>query len=109
MTALNGRKQLARIYVPPRSAMQSGKARTQGWVLEFEPGEKQRLDPLMGWSGSGDTRGQVRLRFDTREAAVAYAEANGIPYEIEEPKPVHIKPKVYADNFRFGRAENWTH
>ncbi|MBX6746474.1 MAG: ETC complex I subunit [Acetobacteraceae bacterium] len=109
MIALNGRKQLARIYVPPRSAMQSGKAWTKGWVLEFEPGERQRLDPLMGWSGSGDTRGQLRLRFDTREAAVAYAEANGIPYEIEEPKPVQIKPKVYADNFRFGRSENWTH
>ena len=102
-------KPLARIYMPPRSAMQSGKGRTGGWVLEFEPGEQVRLDPLMGWAGSGDTRGQVRLHFDTREEAVAYAEASGLPYEVEEPKPVRIKPKVYADNFRFGRSENWTH
>ncbi len=99
----------ARIYMPPRNAMQSGRGRTQEWILEFEPGEKQRIDPLMGWSGSGDTRGQVRLRFATKEDAVAYAEANGLRYEIEEPKPIRIKAKVYADNFRFGRTDNWTH
>jgi NADH dehydrogenase ubiquinone Fe-S protein 4 len=104
-----GPTKTARIYVPPRSAMQSGRGRTQDWVLEFAPGEKQRVDPLMGWSGSGDTPGQVRLRFATREEAVAYAEANALRYEIEEPKPVRIKAKVYADNFRFGRTDNWTH
>ena len=101
--------QTARIYLPPRSAMQSGKGRTHEWILEFAPGEKQRLDPLMGWAGSGDTSGQVRLRFPTREEAVAYAEANALAYEVEEPKPIRIKAKVYADNFRFGRTENWTH
>ena len=104
-----GPGQLARIHQPPRSAMQSGRGRTHGWVLEFAPGEAQRPDPLMGWAGSGDTSGQVHLRFDTREAAVAYAEANALAYEVEEPQPVHPKPKVYADNFRFGRTENWTH
>jgi len=109
MTTTNGPKQLARIHSPPRSAMQSGKGRTGGWVLEFEPGEQVRLDPLMGWAGSGDTRGQVRLGFETREEAVAYAEANGLAYEVEEPKPLRIRPKVYADNFRFGRSDNWTH
>ncbi len=104
-----GSAQTARIFMPPRNAMQSGRGRTQEWILEFEPGEKQRIDPLMGWSGSGDTRGQVRLRFATKEDAVAYAEANGLRYEVEEPKPIRIKAKVYADNFRFGRSENWTH
>ena len=104
-----GPAQTARIFTPPRSAMQSGKGKTQDWVLEFEPGERQRLDPLMGWAGSGDTSGQVRLRFPTREEAVAYAAANGLRYEVEEPKPVRIKAKVYADNFRFGRTDNWTH
>ena len=104
-----GPTKTARIYVPPRNAMQSGRGRTQDWVLEFAPGEKQCVDPLMGWSGSGDTPGQVRLRFATREEAVAYAEANALRYEIEEPKPVRIKAKVYADNFRFGRTDNWTH
>jgi hypothetical protein len=102
-------RQLARIYVPPRSAMQSGRNGTHGWVLEFAPGERLRLDPLMGWAGSGDTRGQVRLHFETREQAVAYAEANGLAYEVEEPTPRQIRPKSYAENFRFGRAENWTH
>jgi len=104
-----GPTKTARIYVPPRSAMQSGRGRTQDWILEFAPGEKQRVDPLMGWSGSGDTPGQVRLRFATREEAVAYAEARGLRYEVEEPKPIRIKAKVYADNFRFGRTDNWTH
>ncbi len=104
-----GPAQTARIFMPPRNAMQSGRGRTQEWILEFEPGEKQRIDPLMGWSGSGDTRGQVRLRFATKEDAVAYAEANGLRYEVEEPKPIRIKAKVYADNFRFGRSDNWTH
>ena len=104
-----GPTETVRIYMPPRNAMQSGRGRTQDWVLEFAPGEKQRVDPLMGWSGSGDTPGQVRLRFATREEAVAYAEANALRYEIEEPKPVRIKAKVYADNFRFGRTDNWTH
>jgi hypothetical protein len=104
-----GPNETARIYMPPRNAMQSGRGRTQEWVLEFAPGEKQRLDPLMGWSGSGDTDGQVRLRFPTREDAVAYAEARDLRYEVEEPKPIRIKAKVYADNFRFGRTDNWTH
>ena len=104
-----GQSPLARIYIPPRSSMQSGRGKTQGWVLDFEPGERQRLDPLMGWAGSGDTNGQVRLHFASREEAVAYAEANSLTYEVEEPKPVRIKPKVYADNFRFSRTDNWTH
>ena len=99
----------ARIFQPPRSAMQSGRSNTLGWVLEFAPAEPQRADPLMGWVGSGDTDNQLRIRFDTREEAVAYAEARGLPYEVELPKPHRIKPKSYAENFRFGRAENWTH
>jgi hypothetical protein len=102
-------KQLARIFMPPRSAMQSGAANTHRWVLEFAPAEPQLPDPLMGWAGSGDTERQVRLRFETEAEAVAYAEAHGIAHEVEQPKPHRIKPKSYAENFRFGRAENWTH
>lgn len=101
---------IARIHCPPRSAMQSGKAKTQSWTLEFAPSEARRLDPLTGWYGSGDTRAQLRLSFSTREAAEAYARANGLEFEVEEPpKAVDIKPKVYAENFRYGRSENWTH
>jgi hypothetical protein len=102
---------IARIHSPARSAMQSGRAKSETWLLEFAPAERRRLDPLMGWFGSGDTRAQLRLSFSTREAAEAYARANGIAYEVEPlpPQQAEIKPKVYADNFRYGRAENWTH
>ena len=99
----------ARIYQPPKSAMQSGYAGTHVWVLEFEPDSRNRPDPLMGWIGQGDTQTQVRLRFPTREEAIAYAEQNGIAYDLEITQVRRIRPKAYADNFRFGRRENWTH
>lgn len=90
----------ARIYQRPKNAMQSGRARTGGWVLEFEPAEAQRPDPLTGWAGSGDTRNQLRLSFPSAEAAQAYAERNGLAYEVE-PAPVKtLKLQAYADNFR---------
>ena len=95
----------ARIYQPPKSPVQSGQGNTKQWVLEFEPEEKKQIEPLMGWIGSGDMRGQLRLRFPTREEAVAYAERRGIPYVVSEPKHRRIKPKSYADNFRYDRVE----
>jgi hypothetical protein len=99
----------ARIYQPPKNAMQSGRAGTEEWLLEFEPAEPRRADPLMGWSGSADTQSQVRLRFPTREDAVAYAERNAIPYDLELPALRKPRPKAYADNFKTSRWENWTH
>ena len=99
----------ARIYQPPKNAMQSGWAGTHEWVLEFEPAAPRHADPLMGWIGSADTLAQVTLRFPTREEAIAYAEREGIPYDLELPHAREIKPRAYADNFRFGRIENWTH
>jgi hypothetical protein len=99
----------ARIYQPPKTAMQSGWAATHQWVLEFEPSSPLRPDPLMGWIGSGSTQQQVRLHFDTREEAVAYADKHAIVYDLELPQARRVKPKAYADNFRYGRIENWTH
>jgi len=100
----------ARIFQPPKSAMQSGRATAAGWVLEYAPAEAKALDPLTGWYGSGDMLGQVRLEFATREQAIAYAEGHGIAYEAEPAAaPAAIRPKVYAENFRFGRHENWSH
>jgi hypothetical protein len=100
----------ARILRPPKSATQSGRARTKEWILIFEPSERRKADPLMGWIGSGDTvSSQVRLRFPTREAAEAYAKVHGIVYEVEPEHGQTLKPKSYADNFRYGRSENWTH
>ena len=100
----------ARIFQRPKTATHSGLTGAGNWVLEYQPTEREKNDPLMGWWGSGDTLGSVRLRFNTREDAVAYAEKQGLTYDIEEPPvPRPVKPKAYADNFRWGRAENWTH
>ncbi|HEX9808754.1 MAG TPA: ETC complex I subunit [Alphaproteobacteria bacterium] len=93
------------IYQPSRTAMQQGEATTRHWVLEFEPASPRTRDPLMGWTSSADTRGQVQLRFPTREAAVAYAERNGLDYRLIEPKPRRPRIKSYADNFRYDRVE----
>jgi hypothetical protein len=99
----------ARIFQQPKTAMQSGTAGTHDWVLEWEPADRSRQDPLMGWYGSGDTRNQVHLRFPTRDEAVAYAARHGIEYDLELTAPRVHKPKAYADNFKYGRSENWTH
>ncbi len=99
----------ARIYLPPKSAMQSGTANTRAWVLAYEPERPKIRDPLMGWTGSDDMRQQIRLRFPTKEEAIAYAQAHNIPFDLEIP-PAHVpKPRAYADNFRADRKENWTH
>jgi hypothetical protein len=99
----------ARIFQQPKTAMQSGTAGTHDWVLEWAPAGRQRPDALMGWAGGGATSNQVHLRFPTQAEAVAYAARHGVEYDLElPPKRVH-KPKAYADNFKFGRLENWTH
>lgn len=89
--------------------MQSGQARTKLWVLEFEPAAPRVADPLMGWTSSGDTQGQVRLEFATRDEAVAYAERAGLAYVIAEATPRKHLKKSYAENFKFGRIGTWTH
>jgi len=100
----------ARIFQRPKAASQSGQANTGSWVLEFQPTERELNDPLMGWWGSRDTLGSVRLRFDTPDDAKAYADKHGITWDFEVPPATRpVKPKAYADNFRYGRSENWTH
>jgi hypothetical protein len=91
---------LARLYQRPKSSMQSGRARTGQWLLEVERDEPQRPDPLTGWPGSGATETQVQLTFQTREAALAYAEAQGLTVEIVPLGPRTLKLQAYADNFR---------
>lgn len=80
--------------------MQSGKARTDEWVLEFESSRPKRPDPLTGWSGGADPQEQVRLSFPDRDAAMAYAERNGIEYHLVPTAPIKLKLQAYADNFR---------
>jgi hypothetical protein len=94
----------ARIYRPAKNAMQSGKARMKTWVLEFEPDEAQTRDPLMGWVGSGDMRAQVKLRFDSAEAAQAYAERSGLDALVIQPHEPKMILKSYASRFAFDRT-----
>jgi len=98
--------QAVRIFQPPKTAMQSGRAMTDKWVLEFEPTAPREVEPLMGWISGRDTKRQVRLHFDTREEALAYAEHNGFKVELEEPQARRFKPRSYADNFRPDRLRN---
>lgn len=90
----------ARIYQRPKSAMQSGKALSDQWVLDFAPAEARKADPLMGWTGSGDTQAQVQLRFPTCEEAQAYAQKHGIAARVHTTPPKRLKIQAYADNFR---------
>jgi hypothetical protein len=99
----------ARIYKPAKTAMQSGTAKTKEWVLDYEPEQPRQIEPLMGWTSSGDMRQQVRLQFDTEQEAIAYAERHGIPYQLSEPKPTARRVISYADNFAFKRRDPWTH
>ncbi len=91
---------VARIVEADRKTTQSGKAGTGRWLLEFERSQAQRPDPLTGWNGSGDTRTQVRLSFEKKEDAVAYAEKHGMAYHLVPAPPVTLKIQAYADNFR---------
>lgn len=101
----------ARIYQPAKTAMQSGTAKTHSWVLEYAPAAAREVDPLMGWTSSGDTQAQVKLRFASREEALAYAEAQGIDAVVTEPKPrrPNIRPRGYGENFATDRKGAWTH
>jgi hypothetical protein len=99
----------ARIYQPARNAMQSGKARTKAWLLEYEPASPRRVDPLMGWTSSSDMLSQVQLEFDNKEEAIAYAQKHNIAFDLFEPRTAVTRPKSYADNFRYDRKVPWSH
>lgn len=101
----------ARIYQPAKTAMQSGTAKTHTWVLEFSPASEREIDPLMGWTSSSDTQSQVRLRFESREAAEAYASDKGLEVDVVEPKArkAVIRPRGYGENFATDRKGAWTH
>ncbi len=89
--------------------MQSGTAKTTRWLLEFEQERPREIDPLMGWTSSSDMRQQVKLWFDTREEAIAYAQRNGIAASVEDAKSAKRRTMAYSDNFKFNRVGSWTH
>ena len=99
----------ARIYRPSKTAMQSGFANTKAWVLDFEPEAPRQVEPLMGWTSSGDMRQQLSLRFESKEEAIAYCDRRGIPYQVTENVPLKRRIMSYADNFSFKRRDAWTH
>ena len=100
---------VARIYKPARTATQSGRAKSNRWVLDYDPEQARIVEPLMGWTSSTDMKQQLRLFFATRDEAVSYAERNGIPHKVFEPKEKKVRSVSYSDNFRADRREPWSH
>ena len=100
---------VARIYKPAKTAMQSGTANTKEWVLDYEPEQPREIEPLMGWTSSGDMRQQVQLRFDTAQEAAAYCERHGVAYQVFGAKAPARRAISYSDNFAFKRRDAWTH
>ena len=98
-----------RIYQPRKNAMQSGRGKTKYWLVEFEPRTQVRNDALMGWVGQGDTRNQVKMRFESSEEAIAFCDKRGLLYQVMEPKTARVQRKSYSDNFGSSRDKNWTH
>ncbi|MFL6862827.1 MAG: ETC complex I subunit [Allosphingosinicella sp.] len=90
----------ARIFQRSTNAMQSGKARAEEWVLQFESHRAHRPDPLTGWSGGGDTQEQVTLTFPTLDAAKAFADRQGLACHVVPPSTKKLRLQSYADNFR---------
>jgi len=101
----------ARIYQPARNAMQSGLAKTKQWILEFSPESPRGIDPLMGWTNSQDVHSQIKLRFDSKEAAIAYADSAGLSYSVIEPhkRQPQVRQGGYGENFASNRRTVWTH
>jgi hypothetical protein len=99
----------AKIYRPAKTAMQSGKAKTNGWILEFDQEMPRKIDPIMGYTSSGDMLQQLKLTFESQEQAEEYAKRNGIDYRVIPPKDPSRQNLSYTDNFRFNRLQPWTH
>ena len=102
---------IARIFKPSKSVMQSGTAQSKDWVLELEYDMSKSIEPLMGWTGSNDTKSQVQIRFLTKEAAIIYAKNNGLPYTVlsHNSRKHIIRENGYGDNFSFNKKIPWTH
>ena len=102
---------LARKFQPARNAMQSGQAKTKTWILEFAPEQAREVDPLMGWTSSGDMNAQIKLSFDNKEAAIDYAKSKGLAYTISEPhkRKANVRNGGYGENFATNRRGVWKH
>ncbi|WP_455478296.1 ETC complex I subunit [Bartonella sp. B10] len=100
---------IARIYSPAKTAMQSGKRNTGFWILQYEPARAKMLEPLMKYTATSDMNNQVKIRFNMKEEAVAFAVRNAIPYRVEKSSKQIRRSISYSDNFRCDRQQSWTH
>ena len=100
---------IAKIYQPAKSSMQSGRAKISSWVLEFEQTTPKKIDELMGWCGSGDVYGQIKIIFSNKSEAIAFAKVNKITYRVAESKKQRYRAKNYSENFSFNRLQPWSH
>ena len=99
----------ARIFRPARNPMQSGKGKSSGWVLVYEPDSAREIEPLLGHTSSSDMQSQIRLSFATKQDAEAYANKEGLAYRVDAPHDATAKRVAYPDNFRNDRKTPWTH
>ena len=88
----------AKIYIPSKTATQSGLGKEDKWILEFDS-KDTTTNPLMGWESSNDTMGEVKLEFSTKDKAIEYANNNNISYKVIEPNKKKFIIKSYAENF----------
>lgn len=95
----------ARIYQPSKNAMQSGRAKSETWILEMDVENTRFIEPLMGWTGARDTNGQVKVNFSSQEEAISFAKSQGLEFSVKAPKTRKVKPKSYADNFKWDRVQ----
>ena len=100
---------IVRIYQPTKSAMQSGRSKSEEWMLEFPRNSVALPDRLMGWQSSSDTTRTIHLKFPSKEDAIAYAEKMGMTYHVIKTGSRRTKIRGYADNFAANRRQAWTH
>ncbi|MEP0520765.1 MAG: ETC complex I subunit [Hyphomicrobiales bacterium] len=100
---------VARIYQPTKNPMQSGRGKAGTWLLEYLRETPRKIEPLMGYTSSGDMKQQIKLSFDSKEDAVTYAERNGIAYQLVSQKLRKVRATSYSDNFKYNRKQAWTH
>lgn len=94
------------IYRPTKTAMQSGRGKDSRWILEYDPAAPKKPESLMGWTSTSDTLSQVRLKFETLQAAEDYAQGAGLAYTVQQPQERKIKPRNYGDNFKYVETDD---
>lgn len=93
-----------RIYQPSKTAMQSGRAKTKKWRVEFETLDPLIAEPLMGWVKASDMSQELQLYFPSLEAALDFVTLRGLSYKICSPCPQVTRAKNYAFNFTCSRV-----